>query len=80
MKTDETDTDRAAGEVYDVREFTAMFGVSRSKLYRLWQAGDGPQAKRCGGKILISRQAAQEWFDGLQDAGPGTVQPESVAA
>jgi hypothetical protein len=46
---------------FTVVEFCACHGISRSKLYQLWQKNIGPRVMRIGGKILISVEAAADW-------------------
>jgi hypothetical protein len=47
--------------VYTVNEFCTAHRISRSQLYKLWQAGVGPRIMRVGSKILITNEAAADW-------------------
>lgn len=44
-----------------VAEFCARYRVSRSKLYQLWEGGEGPDVFRIGRAVRISVPAAEEW-------------------
>lgn len=46
---------------YSVAEFCARNCISRSFLYALWTAGEGPERMRVGRKTLISTEAATAW-------------------
>jgi hypothetical protein len=46
---------------YSVAEFCARNCISRSFLYALWVAGEGPERMRVGRKTLISTEAATAW-------------------
>jgi len=48
---------------YGVSEVAQILGVSRSWLYRLWQAGDGPPRIRIHGRILVSVNDLRSWLD-----------------
>jgi hypothetical protein len=46
---------------YSISEFCARNCISRSLLYELWAAGDGPDRMRVGRRTLISAEAASAW-------------------
>jgi hypothetical protein len=46
---------------FTISEFCAEHRISRSKLYQLWAAGQGPQYKRIGVKRIITTEQAAEW-------------------
>jgi predicted DNA-binding transcriptional regulator AlpA len=48
-------------DAYTIPEFCARHGLSRSALYNAWRDGKGPTQMRVGDKVLISREAAEEW-------------------
>jgi hypothetical protein len=50
-----------AKPVYTVAEFCSAHRISRSKLYQLWQAGEGPRVIVVGTRKLISTEAAAAW-------------------
>jgi hypothetical protein len=52
------ETGRAA---YTVSEFCDAHRISRSKLYQLWAAGDGPRFIKIGTKKIITVEAATVW-------------------
>ena len=41
--------------------FCVAHGLSRRKLYYMFEAGEGPRVMKCGTRILISVEAAQAW-------------------
>ena len=46
---------------YDVRRFCDANNVSRTHLYRLWAAGQGPKFFKLGRHIRNTVEAAAEW-------------------
>jgi hypothetical protein len=46
---------------YSIAEFCRRNSISRGHYYNLRAAGTGPQEKRALGRVLVSREAAQEW-------------------
>jgi hypothetical protein len=47
---------------YTVTEFCSSHRISRSQLYKLWAAGQGPHFKRIGTtKRIITAEQAAEW-------------------
>ena len=51
-------TPRAA---FTIAEFCDAHRISRSKLYQLFDAGNGPRVMRIGTKVLITADAAADW-------------------
>ena len=48
----------------DVRAFSKLYNVCRTKVFELL-ASQELQAKRFGGKVLISAAEAERWFNSL---------------
>lgn len=44
-----------------VADFCQSFRISRSFIYKLWKAGEGPRVLKVGNRTLISVEAASEW-------------------
>lgn len=57
-------TDRIA---YTVAEAVTAARVSRAELYKQWASGGGPKRVRIGRRVLIRREALEEWLLGLQE-------------
>jgi excisionase family DNA binding protein len=55
-----------AREALSAPEVAAQLGVSRSALYRLWAAGEGPRYVHVGKRRLIPAGAVREWLDAQQ--------------
>jgi hypothetical protein len=54
---------------FSVQEFARAYRVSRATLYNLWRAGAGPARMRVRGRVLISREAAENWRKALETGG-----------
>jgi excisionase family DNA binding protein len=52
---------------YGARAFAADYGLSKSRVYELIYAGE-LRAVRAGRRILIPREAADEWLASLPEA------------
>ncbi|MCL6741796.1 hypothetical protein LZ518_11725 [Sphingomonas sp. RB56-2] len=50
----------------DVRSFCKLYDVGRSKVFELLASRE-LQAKRFGGKVLISAAEAERWFNSLPE-------------
>jgi hypothetical protein len=48
-------------DAYSIEEFCRRHGISRGTYYNMKEAGLGPREKRAMGRVLITREAAQEW-------------------
>lgn len=48
-------------EYYSIVDFCKAYPPSRAVLYCLWRDGLGPKKMVVGGRVYISRQAAEEW-------------------
>jgi len=48
-------------DCFSIAEFCGRNGVSRAFLYKMWQQGIGPRRMLFGSRILITREAADEW-------------------
>jgi hypothetical protein len=46
---------------YSIAEFCRRNSISRGHYYNLREDGDGPTERRALGRVLISKEAAQEW-------------------
>jgi hypothetical protein len=46
---------------FTVEEFAEAFRLSRATVYNLWRDGCGPTKMRVRGRVLISREAAEQW-------------------
>jgi len=53
---------------YDVRRFCDSNNVSRTQLYRLWAAGQGPKFFKLERHIRITAEASAEWRAAMQAA------------
>jgi hypothetical protein len=52
----------AAKAVLTIRDFTYQYSIGKSKLFDLWAKGEGPRRFRLGKRVLITREAAQEFI------------------
>ena len=55
---------------FSIQQFCARYGISRSSFYALLRTGKGPVTVKLGRRRLISRQAAEIWFQ-AQETGHG---------
>ena len=62
-------------ETFDIPAFCETYRVGRSTLYKLWQDGTGPAVMRVGRKVLISREASDEWRKRLEAASQDVREP-----
>ena len=46
---------------FTVDEFAVAYRVSRATVYNMWRDGEGPAKMRVRGRVLISRDAAEQW-------------------
>lgn len=53
--------DGAARLAFTVEEFAEAFRLSRATVYNMWRDGTGPARMRVRGRVVISRDAADEW-------------------
>jgi hypothetical protein len=70
-------SDRVSGGSFSVDQWCQYRGVSRWKVYQMWQAGSGPRYYFNGPRRLISAEADIEWVR-AQEALAET--PEAKAA
>ena len=54
-------TETQQRETSSITRFCAEHEISRAMLYKLWGQDLGPRIFRVGRKVLISREAAEEW-------------------
>lgn len=48
-------------EAFTVTEFAQAYRLSRATLYNLWKGGEGPKRMRVGRRVVVSRDAAEQW-------------------
>jgi hypothetical protein len=46
---------------YSIAEFCRRNSISRGHYYNMRPTGTGPREKRAMGRVLITKEAAQEW-------------------
>jgi hypothetical protein len=64
--------------IYTVNEFCAAYGVSRSKLYLLWQEGEGPTYIKVGSRTLIAKTDANKWASNLPRIKPKDIYDQNA--
>lgn len=47
---------------YSPIEVAEMLGVSHDTLHRWWKRGEGPRRLKVGGRVLVPKQALEEWL------------------
>jgi hypothetical protein len=59
-------------EAYTIPQFLEYFagGLSRSGFYGLQKLDQGPRLMRVGGRVMVSRQAAEAWVKERELATP----------
>jgi predicted DNA-binding transcriptional regulator AlpA len=57
---------------YSVVEFCQLHGISRSAFYKSLNAGLAPKLMRLGTRILISKEAAEQWRRAREQAAAGS--------
>jgi excisionase family DNA binding protein len=48
-------------DAFSFEEFCNRHRICRATLYNLIKRGEGPAVMRVGGRVLISREAAEQW-------------------
>ena len=48
-------------DVFSVNEFCRRHGICRATFYNLLKTGRGPAFMKVGSRVLISREAAEQW-------------------
>jgi predicted DNA-binding transcriptional regulator AlpA len=48
-------------DAYDVIEFCHRHAISRSAFYNSLKNGTGPRIMRLGTRVLVSKEAAEQW-------------------
>jgi excisionase family DNA binding protein len=48
-------------DAFSVSEFCRRHGICRATFYNLLKANGGPAVMRVGSRVLISREAAEQW-------------------
>jgi hypothetical protein len=61
--------------LYTVLLFCRVHFLSRSKLYELWDEGQGPAVVRVGRRRYITGKAAQAWRQKLEDDAAREAKP-----
>jgi hypothetical protein len=46
---------------YSIEEFCRRNSISRGTFFNMREIGTGPKEKRAMGRVLITREAAQQW-------------------
>ncbi len=46
---------------FSIEQFCHLHGISRAKFYELRDEGEGPTLMHVGTRVLISREAAEQW-------------------
>jgi predicted DNA-binding transcriptional regulator AlpA len=63
-------------DAFDIIEFCHRHAISRSAFYNSLKAGTGPRIMRVGTRVLISREAAEQW---RREREQDTVAPKTPA-
>jgi hypothetical protein len=53
--------DQALPHAFSIREFCDAHGISWGHYFNLRKRGEGPREMRAGARVLITREAADEW-------------------
>jgi predicted DNA-binding transcriptional regulator AlpA len=48
-------------DAYDIIEFCHLHSISRSGFYNSLKNGTGPRVMRVGSRVLVSKEAAEQW-------------------
>jgi hypothetical protein len=64
-------------DAYSIPVFCQRHDLSRAALYNAWKTGKGPRIMRLGTRVLISKEAAAQWRQELEQA---SAQPEAASA
>lgn len=48
-------------QAYTIPQFCDAHGFSRAHFFNLKKAGKGPREMKVGARVLISREAAEQW-------------------
>lgn len=71
----ELEAARSAGETNDaarhaltIPEFCRRYSISRSSFYNMLRDGESPKTMRVRHRVLISRESADEWAKGRENA------------
>ena len=56
-------------QAYSITEFCTAYGISKVFLHSLWNRGEGPRRLKIGRKVLITREAAEEWVKAHEQNG-----------
>ena len=68
MESRKDELAQVEAQAYSVPEFARAFRLSRATVYNMWRDGSGPAKMRVRGRVLISRNAAEQWRRGLEAA------------
>jgi len=58
----------ASPDVFTIAEFCAVHHISRTTFYALKETGQGPRTFKVGRRVLITREAADDWRKKLEKA------------
>ena len=56
------------GEAFSIAIFCKHYGISRALFYKLQSQGKAPRTFNLGRRVLISKEAAQEWLRAMDGA------------
>lgn len=62
-----------------IEEFCARHRISKQFYYKLRAEGRGPTEIRLGSRVLISKEAAEDWRRRMQEAPPKEAPPKPAA-
>ncbi len=54
-------------QAFTIPQFLNAYPISRAALYKAWKHNRGPRRAVVGRRVLIPRQAAEEWLISLSD-------------
>jgi hypothetical protein len=57
----------ASADAYSIDEFCTAHRISRGLFYKMRAAGTGPREIHAGTRVIISREAAEEWRQGTSN-------------
>jgi hypothetical protein len=52
-------------DAYSIEEFCRRHSISRGSYYNLRASGDGPTERRAMGRVLITKESAHKWRQGV---------------
>lgn len=55
-------------ETYSIKEFCKVYGIGVNSFYNLKDDGKAPRFFKVGTRVLISKKAADEWMQKMEEA------------